>query len=99
MKYFPGESHSSGTKLKCTFIEVDQVEKTYGIVVSRPLWMWGAEMGANEHGVVIGNEAVWTKANPESVKEKKLLGMDLGKGLMACLCASYLAGEKLTRYS
>lgn len=36
-------------------------------------------MGANEHGVVIGNEAVWTKANPEGMKEEKLLGMDLGE--------------------
>lgn len=49
------------------------------MVISRPVWMWGAEMGANEHGLVIGNEAVWTKANPEGVKEKKLLGMDLGE--------------------
>jgi len=39
-------------------------------------WMWGVEMGANEHGVVIGNEAVWTR-EPCDGRNKALLGMDL----------------------
>mmetsp|Transcript_50023 Transcript_50023/g.121200 ORF Transcript_50023/g.121200 Transcript_50023/m.121200 type:complete len:794 (-) Transcript_50023:97-2478(-) len=39
--------------------------------------MWGAEHGTNEHGVVIGNEAVWTKADDEDLATKRLLGMDL----------------------
>lgn len=41
--------------------------------------MWGAEMGANEHNVIIGNEAVWTKepTTTHNGKSKALLGMDL----------------------
>ena len=61
--------------LQCTDIEVEQVSKTHAVILSRPSWLWGAEMGANEHGVCIGNEAVWTK---EPVREgEALLGMDL----------------------
>ncbi|XP_012933246.1 secernin-2 isoform X3 [Heterocephalus glaber] len=60
---------------ECTYIEVDQVPKTHAVILSRPSWLWGAEMGANEHGVCIGNEAVWTK---EPVRAgEALLGMDL----------------------
>lgn len=60
---------------QCTYIEIDQVPETYAVVLSRPAWLWGAEMGANEHGVCIGNEAVWGKE--EVNKEEALLGMDL----------------------
>ncbi|CAG0924194.1 unnamed protein product, partial [Notodromas monacha] len=69
--------HAPGSKLQCTYIEIDQVEHTHGVMLSKPAWMWGAEMGANEHGVCIGNEAVWTKLNSADDKVERLLGMDL----------------------
>lgn len=74
--YCPAAVHNDlGKRLKCTYIEIDQVPETYAVVLSRPAWLWGAEMGANEHGVCIGNEAVWGRENVS--KEEALLGMDL----------------------
>lgn len=58
----------------CTWISIPQVEHTHALLLSQPWWMWGAEMGANEHGVVIGNEAVFTN---QPLGEPALLGMDL----------------------
>ena len=39
------------------------------------LLMWGAEMGANQHGVVIGNKAVWSRMPLN--RGVALTGMDL----------------------
>lgn len=61
--------------LQCTYIQIPQVEQTNAVVLSKPAWMWGAEMGASDKGVCIGNEAVWTR-EPVAPGEA-LLGMDL----------------------
>nr|XP_034985170.1 secernin-1 isoform X1 [Zootoca vivipara]XP_034985172.1 secernin-1 isoform X1 [Zootoca vivipara] len=73
--YFASATHDPGCKVECTYIEIDQVPKTNAVALSRPSWLWGAEMGANEHGVFITNEAIITK-EPASETEA-LLGMDL----------------------
>lgn len=70
----PRKRHEKGSRLKCTYIEIDQAEETNEVLLLKPSWMWGAEMGANEYGLNIGNEAVFTreKQGPEA-----LLGMDM----------------------
>jgi secernin len=70
----PGEQHEPGSTVKCTYLEIPQVEQTYTVLLAKPFWMWGTEMGANEKGVVIGNEAVFTRVPYE--KGPGLLGMD-----------------------
>jgi secernin len=73
--YAPAASYLPGSSVRCTYIEIPQVEHTYAVLLSRPFWMWGAEMGTNEHGVVIGNEAVFSRVPAN--KNQTLLGMDL----------------------
>ena len=70
----PRKSHGSNEKVKCTFIEIPQVKETYRTLLSKPFWMYGAEMGINEYGVAIGNEAILSKVKS---KEPALTGMDL----------------------
>ena len=60
--------------IQATYITVPQVATTYATVLSRPSWMWGAEMGFNEYGVVIGNEGVFTKV---PYGPTALTGMDM----------------------
>jgi dipeptidase len=62
--------------VRCTFIDIPQVDETYEVILSKPFQMWGAEMGANEFGVVIGNEAVFTKARFKK-DNSGLTGMDM----------------------
>ncbi|CAJ1079409.1 secernin-3 [Xyrichtys novacula] len=73
--YYPARDYEAGTKLECTYIEIEQSAHTYAVVLSKPAWLWGAEMGANEHQVCIGNEAVWGKESADG--DEALLGMDL----------------------
>lgn len=74
LEWHPAADHAPGSTVECTWITVDQVAHTHAVLLSRPYWMWGAEIGANEHGVVIGNEAVFTD---QPYRSTGLTGMDL----------------------
>ncbi len=74
LRHFPRMEHPAGATVKCTYVEIPQASQTHEVLLSSPFWIWGAEIGVNEHGVAIGNEAVWSK---EDYAEGGLLGMDL----------------------
>lgn len=70
----PGQKHALGSLVKCTYVEIPQVPESYKVMLCKPFWIWGAEMGSNEFGVTIGNEALFTRI-PYG-KEPGLIGMD-----------------------
>jgi secernin len=71
----PRRRHPAGAALRTQYLELPQVEETWELIGSRPYWLWGFEIGVNEWGVAIGNEAVLSRepyAEPAG-----LIGMDL----------------------
>jgi len=89
--HIPASNPSPDSTVQCTYLKIPQVEHTYAVLLAKPFWMWGAEMGANEHGVTIGNEAVFTKVPYD--KQPGLIGMDF---LRLALERSKTAREALT---
>ncbi|NCF67799.1 MAG: peptidase U34 [Chloroflexi bacterium] len=70
----PRAKHPEGSVIHCTYIDIPQVAETNAVLLSSPTWLWGAEMGANEHGLVIGNTAVFTRESYDT--GPGLIGMD-----------------------
>jgi dipeptidase len=72
---FAHSQYPVGAELSCTHISIPQVPETNRIMGHSPWWVWGFEHGVNEHGLAIGNQAVFSR---QVVEERPgLIGMDL----------------------
>jgi secernin len=70
----PAVSRDPASRVRTTYLDIPQVPDRHGVILSKPHWIWGAEMGANDRGVVIGNEAIFSRVVGRA---PALLGMDL----------------------
>jgi secernin len=74
LKHILVTKHLEGADQKCTYVSIPSTLQTNEVLISKPSWMWGCEMGVNSFGVAIGNEAVFTR---EPYEKLGLIGMDL----------------------
>jgi len=69
--FHPRQQWPEGAKIDLARVSIPQVRESYATLGSSPYWSWGYEEGINEHGVAIGNEAIWTKVLVEEIAADK----------------------------
>lgn len=70
----PPVESDPATQLRCTHIKISQESNRHGIILCKPWWTWGGEMGVNDKGVVIGTFQMRTK---DIEQGEGLLALDL----------------------
>lgn len=71
---YPAVRGDGTARVRVSHIEIGQVPDRHATILSQPAWCWGAEMGVNDAGVAIGNEAIFSR---RATLAPGLLGMDL----------------------
>ena len=71
----PARRHESGEVVRLTHLVIPQAAHTHEVLMSKAFWTYGCEIGINEYGLAMGEEAVFTT---EMVEGKDgLIGPDL----------------------
>jgi secernin len=61
LRYLPARAPARGDRLQLAYVEIPDARETLAHVGASPYWCWGHELGLNERGVAIGNEALFTR--------------------------------------
>ena len=59
----PRRSYPEGAMLRATHLVIPQARQTHEVIIDKSFWTWGGEIGLNEHGVAVGNEAIFSLAD------------------------------------
>lgn len=91
--------HPVGSVVRVTHLVIPQVRHTHEVLLDRSFWAWGGEIGCNEHGVAIGNEAAFSNQEPDrdGVVALDLLRLALERAADAAEAVRVI-GEQIERY-
>ncbi len=72
----PRKKHLPGEAVRITHLVIPQAQETYEVILTKAFWTYGCEIGINEFGLAMGEEAVFTN---EAAKEDRdgIVGPDL----------------------
>jgi len=71
----PRQVHAPGEVVRITHLVIPQATVTHEVLLTKAFWTWGCEVGVNEFGLAMGEEAVYTRAKPE--EKDGIIGPDL----------------------
>jgi secernin len=71
----PRATHARGEAVRITHLMIPQVEETYELFLTKAFWTYGCEIGVNEYGLAMGEEAVFTTQMSEA--KDGIIGPDL----------------------
>jgi secernin len=72
----PPQKHIPGEVVRLTHLAIPQAPETYEIILTKAFWTYGCEMGINEFGLAMGEEAVYT-TKEKIEKDDGVIGPDL----------------------
>jgi len=67
--------HVPGEAVRLTHLVIPQAAETNEVLLTKAFWTWGCEIGVNEHGLCMGEEAVFTTEMQEEADG--IIGPDL----------------------
>jgi dipeptidase len=61
----PRRDYPEGAMVRLTHLVIPQARRTHEVLLDKSFWLYGGEIGLNEHGLAIGNEAVFSNLASE----------------------------------
>jgi dipeptidase len=71
----PRRTHAPGEMVRITHLVIPQAPQTHELLLTKAFWTWGCEIGVNEFGLCMGEEAVFTTRMAE--ERDGIIGPDL----------------------
>jgi secernin len=61
----PRRDYPEGAQVRISHRVIPQARHTYEAIIDKSFWLYGGEIGVNERGVAVGNEAVFSKLSSQ----------------------------------